>query len=68
MQVAPLRFSVHHERSYVKNQGATVEEKLEDDAVKTGENGDDQAGKLGDEARQRLHGVLLPKGLVQTPF
>ena len=41
---------------------------LEDDAVKTGEHGDDQAGKLGDEARQRLHGVLLWKGLVQTPF
>ena len=41
---------------------------LEDDAVKTGEHGDDQAGKLGDEARQRLHGVLLRKGLVQTPF
>jgi hypothetical protein len=29
MQVAPLRFSVHHERSYVKNQGATVEDKLQ---------------------------------------
>ena len=28
MQVAPLRFSVHHERSYVKNQGATVEDKF----------------------------------------
>ena len=41
---------------------------LEDDSVKTGEHSDDQAGKLGDEARQRLHGVLLRKGLVQTPF
>ena len=41
---------------------------LEDDAVETGEHGDDQACKLGDEARQRLHGVLLRKGLVQTPF
>jgi hypothetical protein len=28
MQEARLRFSAHHERSYVKNQGATVEEKL----------------------------------------
>src|SRR5262249_26197966 len=35
---------------------------LEDDAVKTGEHSNDQAGKLGDEARQRLHGVLLWKG------
>ena len=32
---------------------------LEDDAVKARQHGDDQAGKLGDEARQRLHGVLL---------
>src|SRR4051794_13860370 len=29
MKVAPQRFSVHHERSYVKNQGATVEDKPE---------------------------------------
>jgi hypothetical protein len=36
---------------------------LEDDAVEAGEPGDDQAGKLGDEARQRLHGVLLWKGV-----
>src|SRR3954447_21373006 len=28
MKVAPLRFSVHHGRSYVKNRGATVEDKL----------------------------------------
>jgi hypothetical protein len=41
---------------------------LEDDAVKAGENGEDQAGKLGDETRQRLHGVLLQKGMVQTLF
>jgi hypothetical protein len=41
---------------------------LEDDAVEAGERSDDQVGKLGDEARQRLHGVLLRKGLVQTPF
>ena len=42
---------------------------LEDDAVKAGEHGDDQAGKLGDEARQRLHGVLRwVGGLKQTPF
>jgi hypothetical protein len=32
---------------------------LEDDAVEALEHGDDQAGKPGDEARQRLHGVLL---------
>ena len=41
---------------------------LEDDAVKTGEHGDDQAGKLGDEARQRLHGVLLQKGSSTNPI
>ena len=35
---------------------------LEDDAVEAREHGDDQAGKLGDEARQRLHGVLLQVG------
>src|SRR4051812_36275839 len=28
MEVAPLRFSAHHERTYVKNRGATVEDKL----------------------------------------
>jgi len=32
---------------------------LEDDAVKTGAHGDDHAGKLGKEASQRFHGVLL---------
>src|SRR5437660_12297554 len=26
MRVAPLRFSAHHERSYVKNRGAAVED------------------------------------------
>src|SRR3954465_9102182 len=41
---------------------------LEDDAVKTGEDGDDQAGKLGDEARQRLHGVLLRGGAGANPI
>src|SRR4051812_18640369 len=41
---------------------------LEDDAVKTGEDGDDQAGKLGDEARQRLHGVLLRSGAGANPI
>src|SRR3954454_22217034 len=41
---------------------------LEDDAVKTGEDGDDQAGKLGDEARQRLHGVLLRTGAGANPI
>jgi hypothetical protein len=41
---------------------------LEDDAVETGEHGDDQTGKLGDEARKCFHGVLLRKGLVQTLF
>jgi hypothetical protein len=30
--------------------------------VKTREHGNDQTGKLGDEARQRLHGVLLLRG------
>jgi enoyl-CoA hydratase/carnithine racemase len=28
MKVGPLRFSVHHERSCVKNRGATVEDKF----------------------------------------
>src|SRR5262245_45825866 len=41
---------------------------LEDDAVETGEHRDDQAGKLGDEARQRLHGVLLRKGGSANPI
>jgi hypothetical protein len=41
---------------------------LEDDAVKAGEHGDDQAGKLGDEARQRLHGVLLWVGAYSNPI
>src|SRR5262249_10078720 len=41
---------------------------LEDDAVKTGEHSNDQAGKLGDEARQRLHGVLLWKGARTNPI
>jgi hypothetical protein len=47
---------------------------LEEDAVEAGEHGDDQAGKLGDEARQRLHGVLRwvaglskPHSAVRTP-
>ena len=54
---------------YSSSQGAAKRQmSLEDDAVETGEHGDDQAGKLGDEARQRLHGVLLRKGLVQTLF
>src|SRR5262249_51358897 len=39
---------------------------LEDDAVETGEHGDNQAGKLGNEARQRLHGVLLWNGAGAT--
>jgi uncharacterized protein (DUF488 family) len=29
MKVAPIRFPVHHERTYVKNRGATVEDKRE---------------------------------------
>src|SRR3954454_15281916 len=41
---------------------------LEDDAVKTGEYSDDHAGKLGDEARQRLHGVLLRTGAGANPI
>jgi hypothetical protein len=32
---------------------------LEDHAIETREHRHDQAGKLDDEARQRLHGVLL---------
>ena len=41
---------------------------LEDDAVEAGEHGDDQLGKLGDEARQRLHGVVLRIGPRSTRF
>src|SRR5262249_55501136 len=41
---------------------------LEDDAIKTGEHGDDQTGKLGDEARQRLQGVLLRSGARANPI
>ena len=48
---------------------------LEDYAVKTREHSDDQADKLDDEARQRLHGVLLQGGCLdniiigdRTPF
>ena len=41
---------------------------LEDDAVEAGEHGDDQVGKLGDEARQRLHGVLLRVGASSNPI
>jgi hypothetical protein len=40
---------------------------LEDDAIEAGEHGDDQAGKLGGEARQRLHGVLLRIGAFSKP-
>jgi hypothetical protein len=32
---------------------------LEDNAIKTREHSDDQTGKLDDEARKRLQGVLL---------
>jgi len=39
---------------------------LEDDAVKTREHSDDQAGKLDDEARQRFHGVLLQVGCLDN--
>src|SRR5208337_4007579 len=41
---------------------------LEDHAVKAREHGDDQVGKLGDEARQRLHGVLLRVGATSNPI
>ena len=41
---------------------------LEENAVKTGKHGDDQAGKLGDEARQRLHGVLLQNRAGANPI
>src|SRR5579883_2606681 len=39
----------------------------EEDAIEAGEHGDDQAGKLGDEARQRLHGVLRWSGASREP-
>ena len=39
---------------------------LEDDTVKTREHSDDQAGKLHDEARKRLHGVLLQDGCLDN--
>jgi hypothetical protein len=45
-------------------EGLTVGEgqiALENDAVKTREHSDDQAGKLDDEERKRLHGVLLQR-------
>ncbi len=38
---------------------------LEDNAIKTREH-DDQAGKLDDEARKRLHGVLLQGGCLDN--
>jgi hypothetical protein len=41
---------------------------LEVDAVKTGEHADGHAGELGDEARQRLHGVLLCKRVCANPI
>src|SRR6516165_1371779 len=41
---------------------------LENDAVKAREHGDDQTGKLGDEARKRLHGVLLRHGAHSNPI
>ena len=41
---------------------------LEEDAIEAGEHGDDQAGKLGDEARQRLHGVLRRVGASANPI
>jgi hypothetical protein len=37
-------------------------------AVETREHGDDQAGKLGNEARQRFHGVLLQGGESSNPI
>jgi hypothetical protein len=36
-------------------------------AVKTGEHRDDQTGRLGNEARQRSHGVLFQKWLEKAP-
>jgi hypothetical protein len=41
---------------------------LEDHAVEAGEHGDDRAGKLGDEALQRRHGVLLRDGASANPI
>jgi hypothetical protein len=40
----------------------------EEDAVEAGEHGDDQSGKPGDEARPRLHGVLLRVGASANPI
>ena len=53
---------------YSSWEGAAAQVSLEEDTVEAGEHGDDQAGKLDDEARQRLHGVLLRKGIVQPLF
>src|SRR5580693_6657427 len=39
---------------------------LEDDSVKTREHSDDQAGKLDDEVRKRLHGVLPQVGCLDN--
>jgi hypothetical protein len=41
---------------------------LEDDAIEAGEQGDDQGGQLGGEARQRLHGVLVRVGASANPI
>ncbi len=40
----------------------------EHNAAEAGERGDDEFGKLEDEARQRLHGVLLWMGERPNPF
>ncbi len=40
----------------------------QDDPIEAGEHTDDQAGKLDDEARQRLHGVLLRSGARTNPI
>lgn len=39
---------------------------LEDNAVKTREHCEDQPGKLDDETRKRLHGVLLQGGYLDN--
>jgi hypothetical protein len=41
---------------------------LEDHPIEAREHCDDQLGKLGDEARQRVHGVLLQYGMVGKPI
>ena len=54
------------DKAFDGRPGSQGEIALEEDAVRAGEHGDDQAGKLGDEARQRLYGVLLRDGTASS--